>query len=227
MRKLERWVGSASPRLELLIVVLVAFSYFSISSLFSLFSKHRKVLITGEDLILLLVYEITVLLVLGWFLKKRGWTLTRFGGMPSWKSTVMGAGLIPTVYVIYALIWIAVTSLFPEIQSVIQSKFASISAISLWIIILISIINPIFEEIFVCGYIIHFLKRSNSLWIAVIVSTSIRTLYHLYQPIQGVVFIISLGLVFGFFYAKTNRLWSVVAAHAFFDLYGLLRSYND
>lgn len=226
MRRLERWIDSASPRLEFLIVVLVAFSYFSISSLFSLFFEHRKVLITGKDLILLLAYEITVLLVLGWFLKKRGWTLARFGVIPSWKSTVMGVGLIPTVYAIYALMWIALALLFPETQLVIQSKSVSMTGIRTWEIILVSIINPIFEEIFVCGYIIHFLKRLNSLWFAVIVSTSIRTLYHLYQPIQGVVFIISLGLVFGFFYAKSNRLWSVVAAHTFFDLYGLLRFYN-
>jgi uncharacterized protein len=221
--KLKEWVERVSPRFEFLIVVLAAFGYFSIGSLFSLLSKSHKVLITGEHLIFLLVYESAVLLALGLFLRKRGWTLAQLGFIPSWKSTAMSVGLIPAVYITYALIWIPLALLFPEFQALSQSKVIVGSGISTWKIIIVSIVNPVFEEVFVCGYVVHFLKKSNNLWIALIISTAIRALYHLYQPIQGIIAIISIGLVFGFFYAKTNRLWSVVAAHAFFDLWGLMR----
>lgn len=226
MRRIEQSVRNISPILEFLIVVLVAFGYFSISSLFSLLFESRKVLITGESLISLLVYEITILLALGWFLKKRNWTLTRFGVKPSWKSILMGFGLIPAVYIIYVLIWIALTSLVPEIQAISQSKSLSTPGINIWVIILVSFINPVFEEIFVCGYIIHFFKKSKNLWIAILISAFIRTIYHLYQQIQGIVAIISIGLVFGFFYARKNRLWSVIVAHTVFDLLGFLRLSN-
>jgi membrane protease YdiL (CAAX protease family) len=222
LKKLERWVERASPRFEFLVIVIVAFGYLSISSLFSLFSEPHKVFITERSLISLLLYEIAVLLILGWFLKKRGWILAQLGVIPSWKSTVVVAGLIPAVYVTYVLIWIALAVLFPEIQAINQNKALSTAGISLWTIVCASVINPVFEEIFVCGYIIHFLKKSKNLWIAVMSSTLIRTLYHLYQPIHGIVAIFSLGLVFGLFYAKTNRLWSLVVVHAIFDLYGLL-----
>jgi uncharacterized protein len=226
LERLEKWIENISPRLEFLVVVLAAFGYFSIGSVLSLLYKSHKVVIRGEDLTFLLVYEITVLLVLGWFLKKRGWTLAQFGVTPSWRSTVMGVYLIPATYVMYAPIWITLELLFPEIQSISQSKVLIVSGISLWEIISVSVINPIFEEFFVCGYIIHSLKKSKNLWIAVMMSTFIRTLYHLYQPIQSIVAIVSIGLVFGFFYARTNRLWSVVVAHAIFDFWGLLRFNN-
>jgi uncharacterized protein len=221
LKKLEKWVENASPRLEFLVVIFVAFGYFSASSLFYLFSETDEVSITERTLISLLLYEITAFLFLGWFLKRRGWIFAQLGVTPTWKSTVVGVGLIPAVYVTYALTWIALALLFPEIQAISQSKLLSASGISLWTIIFASIINSMFEEFFVCGYLIHFLKKLNNLWIAVIISTFIRTLYHLYQPIQGIVAILSLGFIFGLFYAKSNRLWSVVVAHAFFDLHGL------
>lgn len=227
MRKLETWVENASPRLEFLVVVLVAFGYFSVSSLFYLFFEPHNVFITGKALISLLLYETTVFLILGWFLKRRGWTLAQLGITPTWKSTLVGVGLIPAVYITYALIWIALALLFPEIQAINQSKVISASGVGLWTIIFASIINPLFEEIFVCGYLIHFLKKSQNLWIAVMISIFIRTLYHLYQPIQGIVAILSLGFVFGLFYAKTNRLWSLIAVHAFFDLSALLKISNS
>jgi uncharacterized protein len=227
LRRIEQWVENASPIFEFLIVVLVAFGYFSVGSLFSLFFESRKVLITGGSLISLLVYEITVLLALGWFLRKRGWTLARFGVKLSWKSILMGFGLIPTVYIAYVLIWITLASLFPEIQTINQSKSLSTSGVNLWIAILVSFINPVFEEIFVCGYIVHFFKKSKNLLYAILISMFIRTIYHLYQPIQGIISIIAIGLVFGLFYAKTNRLWSVIVAHSFFDLVGFLRLSNS
>lgn len=227
MKRLEKWVENASPRFEFFVIVLFAFGYFSASSLFDLFFKSREVLITEKSLISLLIYEIAVLLILGWFLKKRGWTLAQLGVTPSWKSTWVSVGLIPAVYITYALIWIALALLFPGIQAISQSKFISISGVSLWTIIFASVINPVFEEIFVCGYIIHSLKKSKNLWIAVIISTFIRTLYHLYQPIQNIVAIVSLGFVFGLFYARTNRLWSVVVVHIIFDLYALLHLNNS
>lgn len=222
MKKLEKWVKRASPSFEFFATVLIAFGYLSISSLFLLLFEPRRALITERGLISLLIYEITVFLILGWFLKKRGWTLAQLGFTPTWKSTVVVVGLIPAVYVTCVLIWIVLAVLFPEIQAINQNKVLSVSGISLWTAIFASIINPVFEEIFVCGYIIHFLKKSKNLWIAVLISTLIRTLYHLYQPIYGIVMIFSLGLVFGLFYVKTNRLWSLVVLHAILDLYGLV-----
>jgi membrane protease YdiL (CAAX protease family) len=227
LRRIEQWVENVSPIFEFLVVVLIAFGYFSLGSLFYLLFESRKVLITGGSLISLVVYEIAVLLVLGWFLRKRGWTLARFGVKLCWKSILMGFGLIPTVHITYVLIWITLISLFPEIQALSQNKSLSTSGVDLWIAILFSFINPVFEEIFVCGYIIHFFKKSKNLWNVILISIFIRTIYHLYQPIQGIVAIISIGLIFGLFYAKTNRLWSVIVAHSFFDLVGFLSLSNS
>jgi uncharacterized protein len=223
LRKFEGWVEGVSLRFEFLVVILVAFGYFSIGAFFSFLSTPHKILITGEGLVFLSLYESLILFVLGWFLRKRGWTLAQLGFRPNWKSTLMSIGLIPVHYVIYALIWIFLVLLLPEIKMISHGRGLAGLDISLWKIILVSAVNPVFEELFVCGYVIQVLKKFTNIWIALIASTAIRTSYHLYQPIQGIVAIISLGLVFGFFYARTNRLWSVVVAHALLDLLGLLR----
>lgn len=218
----EKWVKRASPRFEFFLVTLTAFGYFIVGSLFSLLFEADKVQITGRSFTLLLVYESVVLIALGWVLQKRSWTLMQLGFIPSWKSTLTGIGLVPAVYFLYVLVWILLSLLFPEIQVISQSKGLSLSGSSLGQIILVSVVNPVYEEIFVCGYIIHFLKKSKPVWIAVAIATLMRMLYHLYQPINGIVSIVCIGLIFGLFYAKTNRLWSVVIAHAIFDLWGLL-----
>lgn len=176
LRYLNKWVQRASPKFEFLIVILIAFGYFVIGSLFSLFFRPENVLITDRDLTFLLLYEPIVFFILGWFLTQRGWTLTKLGLTPSWKSTLIGVCLVPTGYAVYALVWILLALLLPEVQAVSYRESLSGTDISFWQIILVSVVNPIFENVFVCGYIIQFLKNSNSLWIALIASTAIRTL---------------------------------------------------
>ncbi len=221
LRRVENWAENVSPKLEFLIVILAAFGYFCVRSFFSLFSSSREAVITGNHITSLLVYESVVLLILGWFLRKRGWRLAQLGVIANWKTTLIGIGLVLVAQIAYILAWIALALLFPEVQQISQSKSLSVSNLALWKIFLVSILNPLYEEIFVCGYVITFLKKSKNLWFAIAISTVIRTAYHLYQPLWGIVAIISIGLVFGYVYAKTNRLWSVMVAHAIFDFVGL------
>jgi uncharacterized protein len=84
------------------------------------------------------------------------------------------------------------------------------------------LINPFFEEVFVCGYVMTALKRADNPWAAINTSVAIRMLYHLYQGPKGVLSIIPFGLIFGFSYARTGRLWPLVIAHSIADLLALL-----
>jgi membrane protease YdiL (CAAX protease family) len=57
---------------------------------------------------------------------------------------------------------------------------------------------------------------------AVNASTALRVAYHLYQGPAGAISMIPFGLLFGWCFARTGRLWPLVVAHGFFDLAGLL-----
>jgi uncharacterized protein len=222
MKRLERWVENIPFALEFPIVMLCAFGY-SFVAVFQIFLAQPDVFVfTGETARSILMLESIVLLILGWFLRLRGWTLARLGLVPTWRSTLMGIVLMPIAYIVYALIFVILPLLVPVVQTLSQIKSISISGVELWQVILISLLNPIFEEVFVCGYAIQWLKRYNHVAIAVVISTMIRAAYHLYQPIPSAIGIGGIGLIFGFFYARTNRLWAVVVAHVIFDLWGLL-----
>lgn len=84
------------------------------------------------------------------------------------------------------------------------------------------LINPFFEEVFVCGYVMTALKRQDNSWIAINSSVAIRVLYHLYQGPKGVLSVVPVGLIFGFWYARAGRLWPLVVAHSMADLLALL-----
>lgn len=218
----RQWIRKLTRKFEFLIVILIAFGYPILGALISLFSESHKIIITGSSLKFLLVYEIVVLLALSCFLKKRGWSFKKMGLYPNLKSAIWGVMLVPCLYLIWVLIWMALTLLIPDFLLIVKHKTVAISGVSLWIIICVSVLNPLFEELFVCAYVISFLRKIKSLWFAVIISTGIRVLYHLYQPLSGIIFILCIGLAFGYCYARTNQLSSAIVAHAFFDFLPLV-----
>jgi membrane protease YdiL (CAAX protease family) len=86
-----------------------------------------------------------------------------------------------------------------------------------------SIVNPIYEELFLCGYIVTALKDRVGFWSAVNTSIAIRLVCHLYMGGKAALFILPLGFVFTYYYARSNRLWPLVIAHAVIDALGLLQ----
>jgi uncharacterized protein len=87
-------------------------------------------------------------------------------------------------------------------------------------------VNPFFEELFVCGYLITVAKESGRPALGVNASIAVRLAYHLYQGGVGVLGIIPLGMIFAFWFSKTGRLWPVVVAHALADFEGLVSHVN-
>lgn len=90
--------------------------------------------------------------------------------------------------------------------------------------------NAFAEEVLVVAYFLTRLRqlglRENS---SLITAAVLRGSYHLYQGFGGFVGNFVMGLVFGRFWQKTNRLWPLVAAHTVLDFvsfvgYALLKN---
>ncbi len=96
------------------------------------------------------------------------------------------------------------------------------SGIGLPTIFAVSLLNPVFEEVFACAFVVSSLKDRRGFWFAVNASIAIRLSYHLYQGPAGIVSIIPFGFLFAFWYARTGRLWPIIIAHAMYDLLGLM-----
>jgi len=217
---MEQYVKAISPRAEFILVVLTAFGYFIFGSLLSIFYPYPAAPVSEASLQSLLIYESVVMLILWKFLSLRGWKLQQLWLVPSVKDTLIGFGLAFVAYIAYLIVWSISTRFVPGLNEQAGSLVAP--NLRLGTVLIVSVLNPLFEEIFVCGYVIAALFKSRNVSFAVNVSVGIRLAYHLYQGGVGVVSIIPLGFIFAYWYARTGRLWPVIVAHGIFDFLGLV-----
>lgn len=85
-------------------------------------------------------------------------------------------------------------------------------------------LNPFFEELIVRAYLMtETLELTGSAAVAVIVSVLVQFSYHLYYGWTGAFSLLFLFVTSAIYYAYSRRATPVVIAHAFFDLYALIR----
>jgi membrane protease YdiL (CAAX protease family) len=83
-----------------------------------------------------------------------------------------------------------------------------------------SIINPLFEETLVCGYIIQRLAK-NGPGVAITFSAFVRFLYHIHNGPSSLAALL-MGFIFGYLFWRYRELWPLIIAHCSIDLLGLL-----
>lgn len=214
MNAVSGFIRSLPKPVEFAIVIAVAFGLSIVYSIEALANPPLAYEYDGESLRSLVIEEVLILLGLGWFLLVRGWD---FAGQPLYPSlNEWGAGLMLTLLVFVGWeLWIgALWAMQPDLSAPALMTRPDWAAI-----IAVSILNPIFEELFVCAYVITAL-RPFGLTTAVLVSVLIRTSYHLYQGLPSAVFIGLMGLLFALWFVRTRSLWPVVIAHGALDLTG-------
>jgi membrane protease YdiL (CAAX protease family) len=215
---MREFVRSLSPTTEFVIVIGVAFGPFIQASIMQ--AAVRPVInIESGQVAPLLVYELVLLAALGTFLYLRGWTPARLGLHPHAYDVLAGLGLAVAVHVGYLAASTIAALVFPITEPVSASPSATVTLIN---VLTVSVINPVFEEVFVCGYVITVLQKTRGPWTAINVSTTIRLLYHLYQGALGVLSIVPTGLLFAYWFARTGRLWPPIVAHGVLNFIVLL-----
>lgn len=207
---------------EVLIVALGVFGLIILGSARYLSGKVPSAAITESHLRSLLVQEPVILLLVGGFLYLRGWTPKRLSRPPRSIDALVGLGLGIGAYTAYIILWTLATAARLQ-PTYLHGATTMVSGhMALITVIAVCIINPLFEEVFVCGYVITLAKERGHLTIGVNASIAIRLAYHLYQGGVGVVAIVPFGLIMAVWYSRTHRLWPVMIAHALNDFVGLI-----
>jgi len=86
------------------------------------------------------------------------------------------------------------------------------------VLLLVAFGNGWAEEVIVVGFLFTRLRQlSVSPVVAVVLTSVLRGLYHLYQGFGAGLGNLAMGLVFGYVYVRTGRLWPLVVAHAVID----------
>jgi membrane protease YdiL (CAAX protease family) len=91
---------------------------------------------------------------------------------------------------------------------------------TLFFILAVSILNGLYEETFLLGYLVRGFSAAGASF-AVGLSILVRLLYHLYQGPVGAVSVVVFGLIVSYYYWRTPVLWPAVLAHTIADVIGL------
>jgi uncharacterized protein len=229
VRPLQELIRRLPPGVEFLVVVSWAFGLPIFSSILMVGTGDPAASRTGGALVFnnaalinIVTFELLQSAFLVWFLWVRGWTLEKIGLSVSWRGSWHGWLLLLVTYAMLMGVQLLAEWLMPaEMQAATQRYPSADPRVSMQLVFLASTVNGMFEEVFVAGYIITALRDTRGVWTAINVSTVIRLLYHLYQGPLGVITIVPMGLIFGYYYSRTRQLWPLILAHVLIDIIGL------
>ena len=172
----------------------------------------------NDGIIFLAAMEVLTLMIALAIGRVRGWSLATFGFRFSWKGTAAGVLLFAAFFLLQQVMGFVTREVFHS-----TVDYHRINHLTLPVIVLISLINPIFEETIESGYIFHALQK-HGLWLTVGASAGFRAFLHATMGMSGVVAMFTQGLLYGLFYWRWRQLWPLVIAHALQMLYSLLRT---
>jgi membrane protease YdiL (CAAX protease family) len=197
--------------LEFALVVGIAFGLMIVGSLAAALSYDNKPLVFGDsELLGTIVYELIAAAVVWPILRSRKWKLTDFAIHYSRGSTLLGFIVAAAILVTWWLMELVMGSVPNE-------PSASVAMIAL-----VSVLNLLFEELLVLGYVVQALRGRFGLVTAMNVSLAIRLSYHLYQGPMAVLPIAVFGVMVTLLYVRLGRLWPVIVAHALIDFVALV-----
>src|SRR5262249_7696903 len=220
---MRRYLQALPLGAEFAIVILGAFGIFILTTFLTLVQKtgagHAGSTGTysGDHLISIVTYELPIGAAVLAFLHLRGWSLERLCIRFSASETLVGFGLAFFAELACYVPLFAFAFAFPDAIKAMTAAQPTPGGFGLVTVIIASTVNGIFEETFVCGYVVTVLKERSSISTAVTISVAIRLLYHLYQGPLAFFGILPFGVLVGWWYARTGRLWPVMVAHGLGD----------
>ena len=219
--RVRRFVQSLPLWAEFAFVLAAAQGMFVYSSIRVLLHGTRRLAETDAGQWLLATHEAIVFLLIGAFLRARGWTLEHIGLIPGWRDTAIGIVLAGLVFAVDRGVYWA----FYELRSPVMHELMTVhlvyrpfTAVSVAMVVLM---NPLYEEVFSAGYLITALKMRFHPAVTIAAGVVLRILYHLYQGPISILHVVPLGVIFGLWYVRTGRLWPLVVAHAALDAFAL------
>ena len=167
----------------------------------------------------LVVQQVLIASVCVAILYLRGWKFWKnFPFNWNLKHGALSVGLYAASIVGYVILYnIAVLAVGLD---ALRSPRLTVTA-NVGLVVLVSLVNPMFEEMFVVYYLYERLKKYGPL-LFISASAVLRVSYHLYQGWLGVISLLPFGVLCALAFWKTRNLMPLYVAHVIGDLLGLL-----
>jgi membrane protease YdiL (CAAX protease family) len=215
---------------EVVIIILISLGYFIYSSAKLLFFNNFSQPITylNKDLIFLIGYEIGIIVFVILFLKWRGKFIKDYGFSFSLDKLTYGFILFVSCYIVYLVLYFLFFDFVINLKEIFaRFSFSSPASINLspginpFILIIFSLINPVFEEFLLVGYVITSMRKKTGLFYCVAISVILRLLLHIYQGPIILISILPMGVIFAVYFWYKRSLLPLIIAHAIIDILGL------
>jgi membrane protease YdiL (CAAX protease family) len=199
---------------EFCLVLFIGFGLYIAGSIWMVI-KSGRIEINNAGCCVILIGELLLLPTVLWIGKIRGWSPATFGFLASWKGTAAGVLLFIVAQLTMVGTGIGAQLLHPE-----RPPFG-VARLAIPLVLLVSIINPVFEEVLEAGYFIRSLQGFG-MWPAVLAAALFRVTLHWWLGINAALSVFALGILFGLVYWRWRQLWPLVIAHWLCDMVGLL-----
>jgi len=217
---MKAFLRNLSASAEFFLVILVCFWWGIAGSIRAVVNRSWGVHSAGEftdrGALTLVALELSGLAFLFWIARIRGWSLRSFNLHPALRSTAAGILLLIAIAATRYVGAVLTNAIFPGAVHLLPVG----SRVSVPLLILTLVINPVYEEMIETGYFVQALERYG-MWAAVLASALFRAFLHVHLGVNAIVVVFPIGLIFGFDYWRWRQLWPLVVAHALFDLYAL------
>lgn len=207
---------------EIALVLGVPTIVFLSSSIRWRLTHHGAVVFTDARLLTTLGIEAALTALLLPYLLRRGWNPRDAAPAPEAPDILRGllvwlailAALYLTLFILYLFV--------PNTIAFLQAR-QFVGSISPSVVIIASLLNPIFEEFLWLGYAIPAVASRSGVGFACAVSIILRVAVHLYQGKLAFISVLPIAVVLTLYFVLTGRLWPTVVAHVIIDALGLSR----
>ena len=145
--------------------------------------------------------------------------------MPVGLPGTLGFAAVAVTALVAVFQLLRLTSLTPEQMERAKKAIASVkitptTRAELAVFFLVSLTAGVWEELLYRGFLVWFLAPLTGTAGAIVLSSLVFGLGHIYQGARGVLITTTIGLLFAVAFVLTHSLWWLMAAHALIDIYG-------
>lgn len=215
------WLQWMPNWIEFSLVFFFTLWPFVYSSINALVTSLPDAPFSEENLLGLAYGEAFILVLVVPFMYARGWTIGALGLSFERLDLLRAIVVWFFAYVGYLALYVVLGALMSDATEAAISKDFNVIEIGMGTVVIVSIVNGFFEELFVTGFLIQSIRGRFGVMTALNISILVRLSYHLYQGPVAVIGLVPFGLVFAWAFVRTGRLWPLVIAHIAQDILAL------